>query len=322
MASPGVDDFIKPATLETFSKIMRLLFYVFCSPQTGFGHFYRSMALAQVASDRGHTVYIASDTRPSNNVIWLSVKYDFPPSLEYALDFVKPDWLIVDLPDTLPAWIEDMATCKICVLNGIGYDQANNVALRVIQGVGDLELPKGVDLSNTVMGVDYVIIRPEIERFKKCTKNNKIFVWAGGNDVTGLLPRYEQVCSDWVSTLIVSNITPVPGATGQNHTVIKPQSSLDIFKWLASSKRAVVNMGMIVWEALFLGIKVHCFNASKLHLTFSQAMDRQGLLKSYPAVGLPDNEQMRKFLEQDFEIKGKRPDLKGGERVIKEMERR
>lgn len=300
---------------------LKLLFYVFANQHTGYGHYYRSLALAQAAIDRGHTVYIASDKFSRNCAIWLSSRYNKPTDLARILSIVKPDWLIVDLPDTLPGWIEDMATCKICVLNGIGYDQANNVALRVIQGVADLKLPKEIDLSNTVMGVDYVIIRPEIERFKNLAQTIDFFVWGGGNDHLRLLDRFGQIGKDWSAYLIQSPM--LPGANGANglHKPMISKKSLDIFQWLGWSKRACCAMGMIVWEAAYLQVPAWIFSYSPLHLMFAQGMQKHGLIKAWPGVGLPESdEDMREFLDSEFVVSGKPPDGKGADRIVRIME--
>lgn len=300
---------------------MRILHYVFCSKETGYGHWFRSMALAEATLDRGHIVYVLSDRRPDNRGIWIHGEYNNRLALAYALSIVKPDWLVVDLPDTLPSWVEDMATCNICVLNGIGYDQANNVALRVIQGVADLELPKEMNRANTVIGTDYVIIRPEIKRYRNRAKNADFFVWGGGNDHLGLIDRFGSVGRDWSALIAQSPMIKEPEQVNGNHQIVQSESPLDMFGWMARSKRACVAMGVVAWELAYLHVPTFVFSYTDLHLTFAQGMARHELIQAWHKTGLPENDQdFYHFLTYPFEITGRPPDGQGAMRIVKLME--
>lgn len=303
---------------------LKLLFLVYCSKKTGYGHYFRSLALAQTAQQRGHDVTIAGDRRPSNSLPFIHLHDLSPGALVMALQATNPDWLIVDLPGDLPEWIRELTTCKIAVLNGIGYNQnEEGLDLRVIQGSRDVELPGEQDNVPTIRGIEYVILRPEIARYKDVVKTPDVLVWAGGSDAMGLLSRFVTVCPGWFATLVVSPMSPTPLVISPTHTRIRPNPDTDeMLEWLAGSQRAVVAMGMIIYEAIWLGVKVHCFNATKLHLAFSRPLDKLGLLKSYPAVGLPTKGEMRAFLEEDFELlKETGLDLLGSQRVMEAIEK-
>lgn len=53
---------------------LRLLCLCYCNKNTGFGHFFRSLALAQTAQQRGHDVTIAGDRRPSNGLPFIHLQ--------------------------------------------------------------------------------------------------------------------------------------------------------------------------------------------------------------------------------------------------------
>jgi spore coat polysaccharide biosynthesis predicted glycosyltransferase SpsG len=302
---------------------LKLLFYTFRNKHTGYGHWFRSLALAEVAQDRGHEVLIASNTEPPFRYPWEFVAYDSPTELDRALSFHHPDWLVIDLPDTLPGWIQDMAKCKICVLNGIGYDQAEGVDLRVIQGVADLELPKKIDTSNTIMGLEYIILRPEIARYRSAKKFDLWFIWGGGNDHLSLLDRFGESCQDKNAVMILNGMAKLPKRRSQNHLLIEPESPEAIFNPMAYAQWACVAMGMVVPELIYLNVSPYVFSFSELHLKFAQGMERYGLIKAFPQVGLPGKRKMRAFLEEPFPQVGENKiDGWGAERVVEEIERR
>jgi hypothetical protein len=49
-------------------------------------------------------------------------------------------------------------------------------------------------------------------------------------------------------------------------------------------------------------------------------MERAGLIRAWPSVGLPGNEEIREFIRTPFEITGQPPDLNGASRVMEAIE--
>jgi spore coat polysaccharide biosynthesis predicted glycosyltransferase SpsG len=300
---------------------MKILVYCFVNSSTGYGHWYRSLALAQAAQQRGHAVYVASDRQPPPGLTHIPTRYNDIGSFATALNIVKPDWLITDIPHDPPMWIRTLAKCKILTLNGIGYNQADGADLRVIQGVADIELPGPQDKVPVLKGLEYVILRPEIAKYRDIPKGQDTFVWGGGADMLGLLNRFVLACPGTFATLIVGDMTPAPLVSGPCHSVVRVKAdSLDMFEWMAGSKAACIAMGVAAWELSYLGLETTVFSATPLHLIFAQGMAKAGLIKAWPEVGLPGNEEMRDFIRSDFEITGQPPDLLGPKRIMEALE--
>jgi spore coat polysaccharide biosynthesis predicted glycosyltransferase SpsG len=306
---------------------MKILFYVFATPETGLGHIFRSTALVQAATEAGHTVAIMSNRKPPVGQ-WLDAHYLQKQQLSAALDVIQPDWLVVDLPDTLPPWVEELvgSRAKICVLNGIGYDQANNVALRVIQGVNDIQLPRRMTPKNTLIGSEYVILRSEIEAVKRGGERDYWLVWGGARDYMKLLPAFSEAYKDEMCLMLRVPMTPEYKIVNRNHTTLTTRKDLDIFNWIAGAKAVVCAMGVIAWECAYIGVPAYVFSYTDLHLTFARGMSAHGLIRSYPEVGLPNVEAIRNFTKgRLFKVdkeSGMIPDNKGAARIVKEMEKR
>lgn len=302
---------------------MRLLVYAFCNKFTGYGHIFRSLALARTAQARGHTIYVASDRQPPDGLTHIPAKYDDPVTLACALEMVKPDWLIVDVPDPLPMWIRGIARCKVCALNGIGYNQnEGGLDLRVIQGVDDVELPGPQDKVPVLKGIEYVILRPEIARFKGMVRGEDVVIWAGGTDATGLIQRFPIACPGTFATIIASPMATSPLVLPPTQTYVRPDiESPEIFGWLAGARAVIGNFGMIAWETSYLQLPGYFFSATPLHLRFARGMARAGLVKIWPTVGLPSNEEIKEFVRTPFEPWGEPPDGLGAVRVMETLER-
>lgn len=282
---------------------MRILSYFFANPSCGYGHWFRSLALAQAAQARGHTVFVAGDRQPSPGLTHIPTVYNDPVSFARALQLAQPDWVIVDVPDPLPAWIRGIAKCKVAALNGIGYNQNEGLNLRVIQGHKDVELPGKQDGVPTIKGTQYVILRPDLEKYKGIVKGSDWICWGGGTDPLGLLSRFTLACPGWFAVLIASPMIPAPIVTSPTHAVIRMnEEGTGVFGWLAGSQASCISFGMIAYELIFLGVPVYAFASTPLHLRFAQPLARRGLIKLWPTVGLPGKEEVRAFLSEPYEM--------------------
>lgn len=303
---------------------LKLLFLFGVNPATGYGHKFRSLALAKAAQERGHTVTIASDQKPPSQFQWFQVEYLNQAQLFGALEIAKPDWLIVDLPHTPPEWIRVMYGGKILTLNGIGYNQGDGADLRIIQGAAEVELPGEQDKVPVLKGLEYIILRPEIAKHKGVPRGEFSLVWGGGSDSTGTL----QAMAGWFPNerafFLVADMTPIPLLESTCHWLLKLDQDSDNFLWwLARCKRLITNFGMVVPEAIYLQTPVFSINASELHLAFASPLAEQGLIKNFPAVGLPSREEMERFLGEEFKpVVNDQIGIKGGLRVIKAIEER
>lgn len=308
---------------EKTARPLKLLLLFGVNSQTGYGHKYRSLALAKVAQEHGHTVYIASDQKPPSVFKWFPIDYLNQAQITRALELTQPDWLIVDLPHTPPAWIREAATCKICTLNGIGYNQLEGSNLRIIQGGAQVDLPGQQDQVPTLKGLEYIILRPEIAKYQDLPRGEFTMVWGGGTDSMNLLQKYADWFPDDKAFFLVADMTPIPILTSRYHWLLRlNQDSDDALWWMAKAKRLVTAMGMVVPESAHLKTPTYVFNASELHLSFARAMAEAGLIQLWDSVGLPSNrEEVKRFIDTPYQV-ADRLDSKGAERVMKAIEER
>ena len=85
-------------------------------------------------------------------------------------------------------------------------------------------------------------------------------------------------------------------------------------------EKAAVQMGMVAWETVALGLPTYIFSPTEDHLRYALAMDEAGLVFAYPEVGLPGPEALEAFLQIPYEITGTPPDGRAAERILKLME--
>ena len=84
---------------------LRLIFLAYGNEKTGLGHYYRTLALAQEASCRGHQVVFLSDHKTHCcGVKGEQVRPNDPETfLGWSQPF-RPDWVVADLSYPAPDW--------------------------------------------------------------------------------------------------------------------------------------------------------------------------------------------------------------------------
>lgn len=277
---------------------MKINLLVFANRYTGWGHWFRSIALADHLQNRGHQVTIISDYEEprfahhqvpyGDQTLWRS------PLMNH------PDWLVVDLPDEAPAWLYDYCQAKqvrTCVLNGVGHQVGDQADLRIVQGLGEGEYS----------GVDYIILRPQVfEAKKKRNPQADWFVFGGAADkmnLTEKFPNWQRVVFKLPEKALAS-----------------PDEYDNGFLHFASlCRRACVAMGVSAWELTAIGVPTTVFSLTPLHLEFALEMQRHGYIKAWHKVGLPDKDTMIDFLSKPVAITGKPIDGRACERILRLM---
>jgi len=282
---------------------MNIVFLVFRNSLTGYGHWYRSKALADYLKSKHHKITIIGDYLSDEPLTYHSILTDDEPSpLSSTLysHILEPwyDWIVVDLPFELDK--QFYLACKskkirTLILNGVGHHVGDLADLRIVQGLGD---------GSKYSGSDYVILRPEIMRLKEDYKLRKLpstpfkwFVYGGGFDVLNL----KDVFIDrWIKD-----------------DFMYPGTNENFLQYTLDCNRACLSMGMIVWELLTIGLKCYVFSSSQKHLEFAQRMDKTRLIRAYDKVGLPKSkDEFVDFLGGRFELnEGLVPDGKAVERI-------
>ncbi len=298
---------------------MKILFYVFANALTGWGHWHRSIALLNEARRQGMTVALASNRPVDVHTGYYTVKYQNFPDFREAVAAFQPDWIIVDLPGQLPKWIADFNQCRICTLNGVGYNQTTSVDLRVIQGVCH-NLPED---EQTVSGAEYVIIRPIIAELAQSEYEpvRKYAVWGGAADRLKLLQTTVSYLPHDMSFLLATRLITPPVTPSTYKTIMV--SGEEIFRYLTLSQKVISAMGMMAWEVACLGLPGYYFSLTPLHLKFAQGMEQCGLIKAWPETGLPSRSEFAAFVTTPFTVAAQnRPDGQGASRVLAEIRKR
>ena len=284
---------------------MNIKMIVFANRNTGWGHWYRSIALAEHIQSQNHQVTIISDRTPPKPLAWHCVSYDDPALWRGPL-YDSDDWLLIDLPDEAPEWLYDLCQnrgIKTCVLNGVGHQCGDRADLRIIQGLTDDELgPK------EYAGVDFIILRPAVFEAKKIS--NQIvdwFVFGGASDKLNLTRKFPN----WQR--IVFTISP-------NKLQVQDREDDGFLLAAAQCKRACIAMGVTAWELSAIGLPVYAFSLTPLHLQFALEMDKAGYIKAYPKVGIPSKRSFRNFLSVPFTPTGKPIDGLACQRILQLME--
>lgn len=284
---------------------MRLMIHTLRTPATGWGHWFRALALLDAAHSRGHRVYIATNENP-HHPRFLFTPARRPEVVGRYLRELRPDWLIVDLPGQPPDYVFE--NTPVCLVSGVGGDEDERCALVVNQGfTGQYGAP------------DYIILRRELARYQRQEPGHGWFVFGGAADVMGLLSQFHKACRAWPATLVVTPDTPEPPEATARHTVVNCADH-SIFGLAAACEQACISTGMIAWELACLQTQMHLLSLTESHLETALEMDRRGWAKAWPEVGMPGQRRLRAFLKEPYEYEAPGIGGRGAERVIRLLE--
>jgi len=282
----------------------------FADEQHGLGHHYRCITLANALEDAQHTVYYFSNLQYRHKM-YFQLRSDNKHDLFHILHQCKLDWLIIDTPDLPNKYVyrfRNEFNFQILYLNA--NQDYDNHDLDIIQGC----------LSGKYSGVEYIILRPMLDECKADTKNNSWFVFGGSADKTRLLESFDTAVDENAFLLGTEFSDPLLEIKGDKHMQIVPNDDTAFLALMSSCKRACISFGTIAWELVYYRIPTYAFSPTKEHLRWAQAMEKEGLIKAYPDVGLPDKYKIQEFLNEPFEIAENGLDLEGASRIVKLME--
>lgn len=249
---------------------MKLLFLCYANERTGLGHFVRSRLLAETAKARGHEVVFVGDRNPAIRGVkfWMSSEVEQRVGLIFTAPFdFKPDWLVVDMPD--PPFSVFNLVHKTCIIDGVGHSRSGNLA--------DLIISQGLDHGRDGYGApEYLILRPELFEQERQPKEHWL-VWGGAEDELGMSNLYPEAYPTpktfWLA----------PGADSP-------------FGALSKAKVLVAQMGMMVWEAVAIGVPTYVFSLTDAHLTEARRLEDRGWVRAFPRTGLPSMSRLQEFL--------------------------
>jgi len=283
---------------------MHLAVFYFTGRDYGYGHAYRCQTLADAARVAGHNII-----KISNDVLQIgyyisALDTEGIVALYDILVKTKPDWLIIDLPDT-PRTVISLARelgIRVCLLNGVGHAM-------------ETELADLVWIQDTP---ERVILRSE---FVTELPARDWLVFGGGADETGLLPAFSKIMQHASAYLINTRLT------GYSNNIVKSNKhslvltdGLEMLRYMRASRKAIIHMGMTAWELAALGKPVYVFSRTAEHLHFAQQMQQQNLVLAYPQVGLPETDlDFRGFLATKFIPSGRMPDGLGAQHLLEAL---
>src|SRR3990167_587681 len=295
---------------------MNIVILVYAKPEVGLGHWYRSLTLAEEARKRGHYVWLVGN-KMALGQHFFQVRENDPDDLFHVLHQIRPDFLVVDLQDSVPDYIYDLVgNTKILVLNGVGREEEEKADVAIIQGFTDIMRP------NTYSGPEYVILRKNITnmpRDPQIINFDNWFVWGGARDKMSLLPAFSQAMPEVEANLVVTDFMKECPSVNGNHLVFRAKDD-SIITVMYTSGKACIATGMVAWELATIGVPTYAFSWSEGHLRFAKRMEEAGLVKAWNGVGLPSCEEIREFLNEPFYPTGTPPDGRGAERIVEIME--
>ena len=301
---------------------MKIVFVVYAKPEVGLGHWFRTLALADVANEAGHQVWLCGNRMARGIHNYYQIRENEPDDLYFVIEQIKPDCLVLDLQDKVPGYVYNIPrkNMKIVVLNGVGREEEDQADLTIIQGFSDTQYSK------TFSGVEYIILRPELFKYPKIENPKSWFVFGGAADKMQLLAEFQHTMWDIQANLWTTSFSPLNGVVNNDaHSLYRTDGynivNGTMFAIMCLSKAACISMGMTAWELVAMGIPTYVFSWSEGHLAFAKQMEKNGLIKVWDGIGLPGFDLFRNFLlENQFEITGDKPDEFGAQRVLKLME--
>ena len=209
---------------------MNLQFITAATSQTGRGHVYRTIALAQEMKKRKHEVHIVT----TSNTVGEKVVRALAPNLQDAFLYGSVDYYVLDIPGPHHYVPHAESTVYLDWAGDEAYDGAGvrDCVLKVCQGVPFRE----TNTNDVLTGFEYAILWPDVVEYRGWERRKQIFFYSSQrNELT-----------DKVLGLLQS--------TGIEIVQPQPTGCKRATEELAASAIAVTFGGMTCLEACCLGI--------------------------------------------------------------------
>lgn len=269
---------------------MKLLFLCYANEKTGLGHFVRSRLLAETAKTRGHEVIFVGDRSADiSGVPWVRSEMGRLDSYHQAVSDFQPDWIVIDIPD--PPSHAFSLVHRNCIIDGVGHNTSEMLA--------DLLISQGLDHGRDGYGApEYLILRSELFEHKR-QAGERWMIWGGAADFLALVNKFREAFPSRLTFGLA--ITPDVGP----------------FEQLSGAKAVVAHMGMMVWEAVAMGVPTYVFSLTEAHLAEARRLEDRGWVRAFPRIGLPSKSRLQEFLPTEPFVSAKADfPTDGAERVI------
>jgi len=287
---------------------INFVFLAYGNETIGLGHYYRTLALAQEVSCRGHRVTFLSD-RPTcqPGVRFEQVAYNDPATFLGWVRPLRPDWVIVDFPEKTPDWAR--GKWKLMLL-----DPAN-------PWEQDCDLAVSQGFRGYYTAPEYLILAPELRAIHRPRERERCwFVWGGASDNLGLLELFARNIPQTALLASANGVTPDVQSWNPKHWQGRATNRSEFFRWMSECDRAVIQMGHTAWECLYFGLPLWLISHSERGHKTALQMEKRGWAKVWPNVGPPPGRSIRRWLAEKWQPEPCPIDGQGTERIVKLME--
>lgn len=264
-----IDTYADWALAEYWVNKLRIAIRVDGGTNIGFGHIYRSLAIAQNINSHDITFITRSDDEHEIGRRFLE-KYHYPimqvNSNEYfidQLDALKPDIVINDILDTDYGYIEELKKRNIFTVNFEDLGPGNRIADIVINDLYPDIFPQ----QNHWYGVEHSILNPNFEmvdpKDKPSGNVDHILLAYGGSDPSGLtlkaLEAIRLTGFDQKITVVVGpgcvNLEKIKNLSERLSGQTKVLKSVDNMAFLMKqASLALTSAGRTVTELMTIGV--------------------------------------------------------------------
>ena len=157
----------------------------------------------------------------------------------------------------------------------ITFDDAGECSFADVV-INPLPLPKEKEVSSNFSGIKYLILNPEIKKYKKIYLSGRvsnILVTFGGSDPADLTNYVYRIFRELG---LDANIRFVLGPLYSGTKDVSPYESVstdNIFEHLKWADIVITSFGMTLYEALYIGAFPLLINASPYHNELSKTLD-------------------------------------------------
>ncbi len=223
---------------------MRIGFYIDCTPKSGMGHLYRSLGLAKLMQQRGHSVFIGTSSFFGDQIAASFMNHETVMGWANLQSMIL-DWLVVDKIGAIK--VAPATTDKYCFVGATGSKVDKDTSKCDLIVCGGIPYDQSYITDKWLTGFEHVMIWPGLEQYQGCERKLRVFIY---ESVYGKDEKVRKIREELQSKF---EIAPPE--------ILSMPTRLD--NYLASSGVVVTPWGMTTCEAMFLGIPTITYNMNQ-----------------------------------------------------------
>jgi CMP-N-acetylneuraminic acid synthetase/spore coat polysaccharide biosynthesis predicted glycosyltransferase SpsG len=292
-----IDDHFDWWLVEKSLRRRRIVFRVVGNRETGLGHAYRALTLADRLIDHDIHFVVRAEDDLAAELIRRRFYGLSQVSEECELSTLRelsPDLIVSDVLDTSKAEMEALRELEASLVNfedlGLGAAVADFVVNALYDAPGATLGP------NAVHGADYCVLRdefyslPPIEVRPEVAEVLLLFGGTDPNDLTGRCLRWlDTLPGDWRITVVSGLGYPEPDAlerfaAGANHPIEVVSNTPIVSRYMARADVAITSAGRTVFELASLGVPMVVIPQNDRELQHVFALESPGVV-ALPQAG-------------------------------------